>query len=92
MALSNPSWGEERIANELLLKLVFAYQRVPYENICNYTRWDNHVEINDGLPLFAIMLQPFWPVISVLSSRQRLGCSTSWSLSNTRPDGLCIAM
>jgi putative transposase len=67
MAMSNRSWGEERIANELLLKLVFAYQRVPYENICNYTRGNNHVAINAGQPLFAIMLQPFWPVISVLS-------------------------
>ena len=41
MALSNPSWGEERIANELLLKLGIRYPttKVPHERHRCLPRW-----------------------------------------------------
>lgn len=67
MAMNNPSWGEERIANELLLKLGIRDLHALYENICPKAHKDAREAINAGRPLFAIMPQPFWPVISASS-------------------------
>ena len=67
MALTNPSWGEERMANELLLKLGIRVSHALYENICPKAHRDARAAINVGRPLFAIMPLPFWPVISVSS-------------------------
>jgi hypothetical protein len=67
MARDNPSWGEERIANALLLKLGSRFRPVRYASTCPNTRPDNPVVINAGPPLFAIMRQPYWPVTFVSS-------------------------
>jgi len=48
MALSNASWGEERIANELLLKLGIEYRPAQYGSTCRNARTDNRVAINVG--------------------------------------------
>jgi len=67
MALSNLSWGEERIANELILKLGSRFRPVRYASICPNTCADSRVAINVGRPLSAIMRRPYWPVTSVSS-------------------------
>jgi hypothetical protein len=67
MALSNVSWCEERIANELLLKLgIRISPRTVRKYPCPNGRTDNPVAIDAGPPLFAIMRRPYWPVTSVL--------------------------
>ena len=48
MALSNLSWGEERIANELLPKLGIRISPEQYASTCRNGRTDNHVAINAG--------------------------------------------
>jgi len=85
MARDNPGWGEERIANELLLKLEL---QVSPRTVRKYMpkrprgqprgdqRWSTFVH-NHAAAI----------VTSVSLSRQRFGCFTYWSLSNTRPDG-----
>ena len=65
MVMNNPSWGEERIANELQLKLGIRVSHAPYENICPRTHRDARAAINAGRPLSGIMPLPFWLVISV---------------------------
>jgi putative transposase len=52
MAMSNLSWGEERIRNELLLKLGVAYRHVPYENICPNIHGGISATINAGRTFF----------------------------------------
>ncbi len=53
MALSNISWGEERITNERLLKLgIRIFRPVRYASTCPNTRADNHVVINAGRSTF----------------------------------------
>ena len=76
MALSNPSRGVERIANELLLKWVSEYRRAQYENIFPNPRPENRATINAGQPLFATMRQLYSLVISMSSLPQRSDYST----------------
>jgi len=52
MALSNPTWGEERIANEVLLKLGIRVSPRTCASACPNARTDNPVANNAGPPLF----------------------------------------
>jgi putative transposase len=64
MAMSNPSWGEKRIANELLLKLGI---RVSPRTVRKYMPLQppgNPRGDHAGRPSFAITLRPSWPVTS----------------------------
>jgi putative transposase len=65
MAQANPTWGEERIANELLMKLGLA---VSPRTIGRYLRHVRPLAADDrpsaGRRLFGIMRRPFWPVTS----------------------------
>jgi hypothetical protein len=65
MARENPAWGQERIANELLLKLGL---RVPPRTVAStfHPLQDSPAEINDGQPSFAIMPGSSSRVIFVL--------------------------
>ena len=65
MATENPAWGQERIANELLLKLGLQVSPARSESTCRDLRQDGPAEINDGRPSFAIMHAPLSRVISV---------------------------
>jgi putative transposase len=65
MARENPAWGQERIANELLLKLGLQVSPRTWASTCRDLRQDGRAEINDGRPSFAIMLGPSSRVISV---------------------------
>lgn len=67
MANENPSWGEERIANELLLKLGVRCHREPYGSTCRLERHANRGEICVGRRFCACMPKGSLPV-------------TSWSL------------
>ena len=67
MALSNPSWGEERIANELLLKLGIQISPRTVRKYMPKRPRGSREAINAGPPLFAIMRRRYWPVTSVLS-------------------------
>ena len=67
MALSNPSWAKNVLPTNCFSSWRFAYHLVRYESTCPSARGDNRVAINAGPLLFAIMLQPLWPVTSVLS-------------------------
>ena len=79
MAMSNPSWGEERIANELMLKLGIRvspryctkiYAQKP-------TRTPTRRSTLVGLCTQKRPL-PFWPAITVSSLPQRSECSMSF--------------
>jgi putative transposase len=66
MARENPAWGQERIANELLLKLGLQVSpRTVGESTCRDPRRVGRAGINDGRPSFAIMLGPSLHAISV---------------------------
>jgi hypothetical protein len=57
MALENPTWGQERIANELLLKLGLKSRPTLCANTCRITAWVarvNAVSLNAGPPFFVI--------------------------------------
>ena len=58
MALNNPSWGEERIANELLLKLGIRVSPRTVRKYMPKRPRGQHVAINAGRPLFEIMPRP----------------------------------
>ena len=92
MALSNVSWGEERITNELLLKLgirvsprtVGKYMpKRPYGQPHGDQHWSTFVRNHAA----AVLACDFCVVVTATFGR-----SMSWLISNTRPDGSCIAM
>jgi hypothetical protein len=67
MAGENPSWGQERIANELLVKLACACRRAPSGNICPSRQARPAViavAINVGRPFSRITRQPLSPATS----------------------------
>jgi len=75
MAMENPLWGEERIANELLLKLAI---RVSPRTVRKYMPKRPPVAraaISAGRPFYATMRGGLWPAISSFRSRRRSDCS-----------------
>ena len=92
MALSNPSWGEERIANELLLKLGI---QISPRTVRKYVpkrprgqprgdqRWSTFVRNHASTILacdFCVVVTSTFRLLYVLV------------VIDTRPDGLCTAM
>jgi len=64
LADDNPLWGEERIANELLLKLDIAGRRAPSESTCLSAR-PAHRAANSGGQRYSITTpKPSLPAIS----------------------------
>jgi hypothetical protein len=94
IASENPSWGEERIANELLLKLGLRVSpRTVRKYLCQSRRprqASTRATISAGQRFSRITLRPSSPVTSA-SSRARLsGCFTCWWSWNTLRAGLFI--
>ena len=78
MANENPTWGEERIAAELLLKLgIRVSPRTVRRYLPDDPGPDRASRLNVGRPLFAIMRKPFSPAISSSPWRRAFGSSTS---------------
>ena len=76
MATENPLWGEERIANELRLKLGL---RVSPRTVRKYMLGGPRVDreaISAGQPSFAVMLARSSPATSSSRSLRRFACST----------------
>src|SRR6266852_5261534 len=91
MAVANHTWGEERIAAELLLKLGI---RVSPRTIRQYMQRGVHLEPargrRRGARSSAIMHAPCWPVISSRPSRRpsaSFTCSSCWRWARA---GSCI--
>jgi hypothetical protein len=87
MARDNPTWGEERIANELRLSLGCACRRARYGSICpciGTVVEANARSPNAGGPLSAIMPRQSSPVTSARWSRRPFASSTSLWSWNTR--------
>jgi hypothetical protein len=95
MARENPYWGEERIANELLLKLGL---RVSPRTVRKYLPgvWTavglTVPRRNAGGPLSTITPKRSWPVISARWSQRPFGFSMSLSLWNMPPDASYTSM
>jgi hypothetical protein len=74
VATGNPLWGEERIANELLLKLAI---RVSPRTVRKYMpsgRRIAHAAINAGRPFCATTHGGLWLATSLSLSRRRSDC------------------
>jgi putative transposase len=69
MANENPTWGEERIAAELLLKVEFGSHRGPSDAICPRTGDPGTAPRRSvGLHLYVTTRKAFWPATSVTAS------------------------
>ena len=64
LARENPLWGEERIANELRLKLEIRVSPRTVRKYMSKARPDSRGEISTGRPFCETMPRRSWPVIS----------------------------
>ena len=96
MARENPTWGQERIANELLLKLGLRVSpRTVRTSTCQnvYTQVQaNALNPNAGPHLSGIMPRGLSPVTSALWSPRPFVSSTSLSSSNMPAAACCTSM
>ncbi|MGC8522341.1 MAG: helix-turn-helix domain-containing protein [Steroidobacteraceae bacterium] len=76
MATENPRWGEERIANELLLKLGIQVSPRTVRKYMPRVLLASQEGICTGPPSCACTPRASWPVISASPSRRVSACST----------------
>ena len=94
MARDNPTWGQERIANELLLKLGLQSLREPCVNTCRAIPWEvraNGIHLNAGPRLSAIMPTASSRAISAWRLPRRFAFSMClWSLNMPAADSCTL--